>query len=97
MPAEKFFLGGLQVVGGLLQKTGIEGLKITVQLVRSAKLDDQKVALIEGAFQKATKKAQQHMVVPDGVLLDGNEQLLKNLLGTEQPLLSCRKVDSAQL
>ena len=97
MPAEEFLLSGCQVAVGLLQKTSIEGLKIAVQFIRSAELDDWKVALVERAFQRATREVQQHMDVPDGVLLDRREQLLKNLLRTKQLLLSCRDVDSMQL
>ena len=59
-------------------------------------MDDWKVALVEGAFQRATRKVQQHMVVSDRVLLDGREQLLKNLLQTEQLLFSNMNMDGAQ-
>ena len=96
VPAEEFLLSGLQVVFGLLQQTGIESLEVAVQLIRSTKLDNWKVALVKGAFQRPTRKVQQHMVVPDRVLLNGREQLLKDLLQTEQPLFSNMNRDGAQ-
>ena len=96
VPMEEFFLSSLQVVVGLLQQTSIESVEVAVQLIRSAKLDDRKVALVEQVFQRATREVQQHVVVLDGVLLDGREQLLKNLEETEQPLFRCRDMDSAQ-
>ena len=96
VPTEEFLLSGLQVVVGFLQQTGIESLEIAVQLIRGIELDNWKVTLVEWALQRATREVQQYMVVSDRVLLVGREQLLKDLLRTEQPLFHCRDMDSVQ-